>query len=178
MYSFIYRMTIMKYYKQIWIISFNIVSILLLSFGFCRVRINPIQDTFDWDSTPTIDNEQIEKINEWSETINKWSKRFSDKLSGIIKLPQKDDYPTTLWYVTTLIQIAINWLLWILATVVLIYMLYCGFLVLSSWSDDKNVSKGKKWISNAVITIAGIGLSRLIISAMIWFINIISKTNI
>ncbi len=171
-------MTPMKYFKQIWIISFNVVSILLLSFGFCWLKIGPIQEIFNWDSSPRIDNEEIENINEWSENINKWSKRFSDKLNGIIKLPQKEDYPTSLWYVTSLIQIAINWLLWILASLVLIYMLYCGFLVLSSWSDDKNSWKGKKWISNAAITIAGIGLSRLVISAMIWFINIISKTNI
>lgn len=162
----------MKYFKQIWIISFNIVAVLLLSFGFCWLKTpGPLQDPFIEDSSPKIDNQEIEDIDEWS-------RKFSDKLEWILQLPQKENYSTSLWYVTSLIQITINWLLATLASVVLIYMLYCWFLILSSWSDDKNASKGKKWISNAVITIAGIGLSWLVISAMIWFINLISKTNI
>ena len=55
-------------------------------------------------------------------------------------------------------------------------MIYCGFLVFSSGSDDKNASKGKKWISTAAIALTGIGLSWLIISAMIRFIQRISTT--
>ena len=164
-------MTVMKYLKQIWIISFSIVSMLLLSFSFWLKIPGPINTEFNWDSTPKIDNEKIEDVDEWSKT-------FSDKLEWILQLPQKENYSTTLWYVTSLIQITVNRILSILASVTLVYMLYCGFLILSSWADDKNVWKGKKWISNAAITIAWIGLSRLVISAMIWFIKIISKTNI
>lgn len=144
------------------------MSLLLLNFGFCWLRIGPISYTFSWDSTPKVDDDKI--IN-----INSWWKTFSDKLGWILHIPQKDDYSTSLWYVISLVQITINWLLWLLASVVLIYMLYYGFLVLSAWSDDKNVSKGKKWISNATITIVGIGLSWLVISAIIRFINMISK---
>lgn len=162
--------TVMKYFKQIWVITFSIITILSLNFGCCLKLFGPTPETFTWDSTPAINSEEIKDINEWSKT-------FSDKLEWILHLPQKSDYPTSLWYVTSLIQITINWLLWILASVVLVYMLYCGFLILSSWSDDKNVSKGKKWISSAAITIAGVGLSWFVISAMIWFINLISKGN-
>lgn len=159
---------VMKYFKHIWIILFSAITILSLNFGFWLKLLGPTQESFNWNSTPEIDSQEIENINQGSKT-------FSEKLEWILHLPQKSDYPTSLWYVTSLIQITINWLLWILASVVLVYMLYCGFLILSSWSDDKNVSKGKKWISSAAITIAGIGLSWLVISAMIRFINIISK---
>lgn len=96
-------------------------------------------------------------------------------LNWIIHIPQPSEYETTLWYVMKLIQVAINRVLWMLSFVALIYMLYCWFLVFSSWSGDKNAQKGKKWISTAAIALAWIGLSWLIVSAMIWFITIWSK---
>ena len=165
----------MQFIKTIWITLIGIFGLLVINFWYCGLDTPwPKTDKFNWDSTPTINSqEESQEI----EGINQWSKTFSDKLEWILRLPQKSDYPTSLWYVTSLIQITINWLLWILASVVLVYMLYCGFLILSSWSDDKNVSKGKKWISSAAITIAGVGLSWFVISAMIWFINLISKGN-
>ena len=61
--------------------------------------------------------------------------------------------------------------------IALIYMLYCWFLVISSWSDDKNASKGKKWIKTAAIAIAWVWLAWLIISVMIRFIGVITKSN-
>lgn len=160
----------MKHLIQIWIITF-IVWVLAIDFSFW-LRIGPYPDyVFTWDSTPMVDTWEVESISQWSHT-------FSEKLWWILHLPRKDDYTSRLWYLTSLIQISVNWLLWILAFVVLVYMLYCGFLVLFSWSDDKNASKGKKWIANAAITLAGIGLSWLIISVMIWFINLIANADI
>lgn len=105
--------------------------------------------------------------------IGDWTYDETDKLQWILKLPEKSDYTTRLWYALKLIQISINWILGILSTIALIYMLYCGFLVFSSWAGD-NAKKGKKWISTAAIALAWIGLSWLIISAMVWFIGIVS----
>ena len=147
---------------------FGIMSVFIINLWYC-LRIWPKTEGFSWEaSSPQIEGEEIEKINEW------W-KTFSDKLGWILQIPQKEDYTTSLWYVTTLIQVLINWLLWILSFVALVYMLYNGFLVFSSGSDDKNASKGKKWISTAAIALAWIWLSWLIISAMIRFINNIAS---
>lgn len=146
---------------------FGIISVFIINLWYC-LRIWPVTEWFKWEASPQIEGEEIEKINEW------W-KTFSDKLGWILQIPQKEDYATSLWYVTTLIQVLINWLLWILSFVALVYMLYNGFLVFSSGSDDKNASKGKKWISTAAIALAWIWLSRLIISAMIRFINNIAS---
>lgn len=146
---------------------FGIISVFIINLWYC-LRIWPVTEWFKWEASPQIEGEEIEKIDEW------W-KTFSDKLGWILQLPQKEDYPTSLWYVTTLIQVLINWLLWILSFVALVYMLYNGFLVFSSGSDDKNASKGKKWISTAAIALAWIWLSWLIISAMIRFINNIAS---
>ena len=153
----------MRFIKNIWI-SLLGLSLFALNFGYCLPKWSPKTEYFNPDSTPFMSGDKIEDINEW------W-KTFSERLEWILSIPQKDKYSTSLWYVTTLIQVIINWLLWILSFVALVYMLYCGFLVLSSGSDDKNASKGKKWISTAAIALAWIGLSWLIISAMIRFIN-------
>ena len=119
------------------------------------------------DSTTTIDYKKTEDIGDWSH----W---MSTKSKWILQLPKPENYDTWLWYVTALIQIVINRVLWILASVALIYMIYCGFSILLAWSNDADVSKGKKWIRTAAIALAWIGLSRLIVSAMIRFINYIT----
>ena len=104
-----------------------------------------------------------------------WSEAMGKKSSWILYFPQAKNYDTELWYALALIQIVINRALWILAFIALVYMIYNWFLVLSSGSDSKNTDKGKKWIKNAVIAIAWIWISWLVISAMIWFINMIAQ---
>ena len=107
-------------------------------------------------------------------SISEWTTYETDKLEWILQFPERTDYATPLWYALALVKIAVNWILGILSTIALIYMLYCGFLVFSSWASDNNAKKGRKWISTAAIALAWIGLSWLIISAMIWFIGIVS----
>lgn len=141
----------------------------MLNVSFCLPNWGPVGTTLTWRSDPIINEEDIREIEQWSKT-------FTDRLQWILHLPQKNEYQTSLWYVLSLTQIVVNWLLWILSFVALVYMLYCGFLVFSSWSDDKNASKGKKWITTAAIALAWIGLSWLIISVMIWFISNISAS--
>jgi len=156
--------------KKLFISLFVIISIFSLSF-WEWLKTWPEKEWFDptTSGTPKIKDEEITDIDKWSVT-------FSDKLKGILHLPEKEKYETSLWYVIALIQITINWLLWILAFVALVYMLYCGFLVVTSGADDKNATKGKKWISTAAIALAWIGLSWLIISCMIRFIkNVVPK---
>ena len=108
------------------------------------------------------------------DSIEQWIKYENDKQEWVLQFPKKENYSDTLWYAIRLIQVSINWILWLLATVALIYMLYCWFLVFSSWADDKNAQKGRKWIKTAAIALAWIGLSWLIVSAMIWFITMLT----
>jgi len=100
-----------------------------------------------------------------------------EKSKWILHLPQADEYKTELWYALALVKIAVNRILWMLAFVALIYMLYCWYLILSSWSDEKSAEKWKKWIKTAAIAIAWIGLAWLIISAMIWFIKVLTESD-
>ena len=161
-----------KFYK----VCIFILALLLISpinFSSARYRFWTDKDV-QIDTTPRV-NSGVES-REMTD-MDQSSYLLSEKLDGILKLPQKQNYSTSLGYVLSLIKIAINWILWILSFVALVYMLYCWFLIFSSWSTDKNSQKGKKWISTAAIALAWIGLSWLIVSAMIWFITILSKAN-
>jgi hypothetical protein len=169
----------MKKLKKIWLFLLGIVIIFWFSYQ-CMWSLS-IRDhnkktwsqklqrssdwKFDWETLTSAD------------PIWSWSKYIGDKGTWIIHLPHASDYDTELWYLLALIKIGVNRILWILASVVLVYMLYCWFLVLSTGSDDKNATKWKKWIKNAAIAIAWIGLAWLIISVMIRFISVITTTN-
>jgi len=169
----LYMILVMRIIKKLSSIILSISFVFCLNFNISRWWIpdwrivNNDQNSYvtkSDDIKPQIDNTEMEDIQSGSEDIR-------GKLLWLIELPKIEDYSTSLWYVMSLIQVAINRVLWILSFISLIYMLYCGFLVFSSWSDDKNASKWKKWISTAAIALAWIGLSRLIVSAMIWLIS-------
>lgn len=100
-----------------------------------------------------------------------WSTSMSERSKWILQLPQPENYETKLWYIMNLIYVIINRTLWILTFVVLVYMLYNWFLILTAGSDEKNSTKWKGWIKTAIIAIVWIGISRLIISAIIRFID-------
>ena len=152
----------MKFIRHICIIFLCVFSLLIMNFGHCLGNLR----TFDRESTPQFSGVKV------ITGIDEWSKNFTDNLEWILHMPQKYEYETSLWYALALITIAVNWILWMLAFVALVYMIFCGFLVLSS--DDKNASKVKKWIYTAAIALAWIWLAWLIISAMVWFIESIS----
>ena len=165
------KQTLMKKFKKFWILLLWALVIMNVNFNYAQLSNWQPKTNFNenTDSTPIIDNEEIQNI-EW------WSQHISEKTLWIIHLPQPENYTTSLGYVMALIQIAINWTLWILAFIALIYLLYCGFLIFSAGADDKSASKWKGWIKTAAIALSGIGLSWLIISAMLRFINNIAAS--
>jgi L-cystine uptake protein TcyP (sodium:dicarboxylate symporter family) len=69
------------------------------------------------------------------------------------------------------IQTAINWVLWILATISLCLVLYAGFLMLTSWWDSKKYDSWLSIIKNAAIWLAIIATSWLIVSLIFYLIN-------
>jgi len=166
-----------KFIIKIWlfllgIISFCVVPQFSLQAWLATIW-QPSTLNQERSSNPKIDEEDISN----NDSIWQWSINIWNKSVWILHLPQSDNYETKLGYTLALIQVVINWILGILMFVVLIYVLYCGFLVLSAWSNDNSASKGKSWIKTAAIAIAWIGLSWLIISVMIRFINNVTWAN-
>ena len=165
--------------KKIWIFLLGIIAVFWFNFHYAQGldtrdhNKNNFSQEIIRNTDPKINEEEIAK----QDPTWQWIKVMWDKSKWILHLPQSDNYETELWYLLALIQIAVNWILWMLAFIALVYMLYCWFLVLSSWSDDKTASKWKDWIKSAVIAIAWIWIAWLIVSAMIWFIQLITNTN-
>ena len=69
------------------------------------------------------------------------------------------------------IQTAINWVLWILATITLCLVLYAWFSIMTSWGDSKKFDTWVTIIKNAAIGLAIIAVSWLIVSLIFYLIN-------
>lgn len=167
-------------FKKIWLFLLGIMVIFWFNLQFtdwlCLQRDHCIDGVWSQKeyrpSDPSIDWEGITGDVIWSWTYAMW-----EKSTWILHFPHADDYDTELWYFLALIKIIINRILGIMTFIALVYMLYCGFLVISAWSNDKNVEKGKQWVKSAAIAIAWIWLAWLIISAMIRFIKVITDAD-
>lgn len=70
------------------------------------------------------------------------------------------------------IKNAINWLLWILATIALAICLYAGFLMVTSAGDQKKYESGMNILKYAAIWLAVVWLSWLFVSVIFWFIDL------
>lgn len=75
------------------------------------------------------------------------------------------------------IKNAINWCLWIMATVVLCFCMYWWFKMLTSWADSKWYDAGRKVLKNALIWLAIILLAWMIVSVVFWFVATMSGWN-
>ena len=69
------------------------------------------------------------------------------------------------------IKNAINWLLWILATIALVICLYGWFKMMTAAGDEKKYGDGLKVLKYAAIGLAIIGLSWMIVSVIFWFVG-------
>lgn len=85
-----------------------------------------------------------------------------------------DNYETALTKVLHVIQNVVNYTLWILGLIALIYIMIHWFIILTAAGDDTKAKKWYKWIKNAFIAIAWIGLSWLIISWILRLINTVA----
>lgn len=72
----------------------------------------------------------------------------------------------------------INYALWFLALIALVYLIYHGFLILTAAGDDTQYKKGLSGIKYAAIAIVGIGMSWLIVSWIFWLLNLIISPNL
>ena len=96
-------------------------------------------------------------------------------VSDIETIHTKDDDVSS-WLLDT-IKNAINWCLWILATVVLCFCMYWWFKMLTSGGDSKWYDAGWKILKNALIWLAIILLAWMIVSVVFWFVTALSDWN-
>lgn len=98
-------------------------------------------------------------------------------LSGVIWVgDQISSHQNAQNKVMDVIKNMINYALWMLALVALVYLIYHGFLIVTASGDDTQYKKGLAGIKYAAIAIAGIGVSWLVVSAIFWLIALIIWT--
>ena len=75
------------------------------------------------------------------------------------------------------IRNAINWILWILATIALVICLYGWFKMVTAAGDEKKYGEWLNVLKYAAIGLAIIGLSWMIVSVIFWFVGSLSWKN-
>lgn len=136
-----------------------------------------------WNMSTIYNPDQTKVINtEYnSSTINNpiedWARRVTPDNAWLVGTDETEitDYMDALGQVLHVIQNVVNYALWILSLVALIYLIIHGFMILTAAGDDAKMKKWLKWVKNAFIAIAWIWLSWIIISFILWLINYIAS---
>jgi len=77
----------------------------------------------------------------------------------------------------TTLKNAVNWILGLLATIVLCFCIYGWFKMLTSGWDTKWYDAGWKILKNALLWLAIILLAWMIVSVIFWFVATLSDAN-
>ncbi|MEI7562240.1 MAG: hypothetical protein WCJ39_00515 [bacterium] len=95
-------------------------------------------------------------------------------MAGIVGVDsQITDHATAKNATLQVVKNIVNYALGLLSLIALVYLIFNGFLILTAGGDDTQYKKGLKSIKNALIAIAGIGASRLIVSAIFRLISLV-----
>jgi hypothetical protein len=86
------------------------------------------------------------------------------------------DYDTAKNRTLDIIRRIINYILGLVALTALIYLIYHGLLILTAAGDEDQYNKGLKGIKYAAIALAGIGVSRFVVSMIFFLISVITWT--
>ena len=102
----------------------------------------------------------------------------ADPQANANKLSGDEDAQTLTWsaFLDT-IRNAINWILWILATIALVICLYGWFKMVTAAGDEKKYGEWLNVLKYAAIGLAIIGLSWMIVSVIFWFVGNLSWSN-
>lgn len=99
---------------------------------------------------------------------------WTGTLSGLVGVGDKiSSHQNAQSKTMDVIKNMINYALWMLALIALVYLLYHGFLILTAAGDETQYKKGLSGIKYAAIAIAGIGASWLVVSTIFWLIALI-----
>lgn len=98
----------------------------------------------------------------------------SDELNWIANPGLISDHSTALGETMSIVKNIINYTLWLIWLVALVYLIYHGFLMVTAAWNDAQYKKWIKWLQTAVIALAWVWLSRLVVSFIFWIIAYIS----
>ncbi len=110
-------------------------------------------------------------LREWAYKIVHWEDT-GRKLEGIIYNDNEiENFDDAQRGTIALIKKWINYALSFAAFIALLYLLYHGFLMLTAMGDENQYKKGFKGLKTAGIALAGMGLSWLIVSLILYILK-------
>lgn len=142
---------------------FLLILICMLWVSFGRYWFDTDSDTYTRDREDVVGEIEWEALREWADDI--WS-----DLSGVAYEDIEDSeqaQSSTVDYITVIV----NYFLWILSLVALVYLLYHGFLMVTAAWDDEKYKKWWAWIKYATIALIWIGVSWFFISLLIYLVE-------
>lgn len=124
-----------------------------------------------------LDAEDIkDPLRQWA--YNVISPEWWSTLSGVVSADQEiSSHIVAQNKVMDVVKNIINYALWMIALIALVYLIYHGFIMVTAAGDDTQYKKGIKGIKYAAIAMVGVGMSRLIVSAIFWLIALIIWTS-
>lgn len=96
-------------------------------------------------------------------------------IGGIFYPQEIEDFDTAKDSIIGVVHTFINYALWLLSLVALIYLIVHGFIIMTAMGDDTKVKKWLSGIKTAGIAIAGIALSRLLVTLIFYVIGLITS---
>ena len=130
-----------------------------------NTNVNEAINTDNWDWMTIWD-----PIREWAYQVVH-SSDGDYEIWGIINNNQEIvEHSVALETTLDIIKNIINYALWLLSLVALIYLILHWFMMVMAWWDDAKYKKWLAWIKHAIIAIWGIWLSRFVISFIFWII--------
>lgn len=133
-----------------WVSFWNNLSI------YTRDLWKVINTQYDWEEMKWPLNDWAYRIVNWD-----WGQWHISWLAGTEQ--EITDYDDALDKIINVIQNVVNYTLWLLWAIAVVYLLIHGFMILTAAWDDNKTKKWLKWIKNAFIAIVGIWLSWVII---------------
>ncbi len=148
-----------------------IASIIL--FFTCNAQLEiPWESTiFNSNQDQYIDANDISNpIRDWAYTAIK-SPDETSEIGWVQWAWQKiEDHTAAREKTFAIIKNLINYALWLLSLIALVYIIYHGIIILTAAWDDAKYKEGLKWVKFAAIALIWIWLSRVVVSSIFWLI--------
>ncbi len=128
-------------------------------------------DTFSdaKENTYTSDRSDVVRdMDDW-EFIREWQYRVGSEVDWIDN-PQIDDSDKAQEETLEYVENVVNYFLGLVWFIALIYLLYHGFLMVTSAGEDDRYKKWWQWVKYWLIAVIWIGISWLIVSLIIYLV--------
>lgn len=113
-------------------------------------------------------------VKEDKNPIRQWIDWLVQKVGGIFYPQEITTFNTAKNTTIGIIHLFINYALWLLSLVALIYLIIKWFMIITALGDTEKYKKWLAGVKTAAIAIAGIGMSRLIVTFIFYVIGLIT----